>query len=331
MAVEPVEESERRVAEDRVPTPNTPSTVCAHVCDRHPRPSSRTDQSEYPDWLDRSQYPFDTAVLDLPEGRLHYVDEGEGRPVLMLHGNPTWSFLYRHLVAGLSGAYRCVVPDLLGFGLSERPTGFSSRPADHARVVERLIDALDLTDVVVVGHDWGGPIGLDYATRHPEAVTGLVMSNTWMWPRRRLRTRAISRSFDNPIGRRLVLRYNLFARTALGLPHLGGAGVDGATYRHYLAPLATRADRVGSWVFVRELVRSGDWLERLWDRRTAVAGKPALLLWGMRDPIHEPLRPRWRALFPDASEVVYDDVGHFVPEAVGPDLVAPVREFLDRL
>lgn len=102
-------------------------------------------------------------------------------------------------------------------------------------------------------------------------------------------------------------------------------------YRHYMAPLATADDRVGSWVFSRELSDSRKWLEQLWERRTAVARMPSLLLWGERDPIHGSFISRWRASFPNASEVVYDDVGHFVPEVTGATLVPPVREFLERL
>lgn len=292
-------------------------------------PAELIEREGDPDWLDRTRYPFESNYLDLPEGRVHYVDEGEGRPVVMLHGNPTWSFLYRHLIRGLSDDYRCIAPDLLGFGLSEKPADFSYRPPDHARVLERLIERLDLSDAVIVGHDWGGPLGLDYATRHPDAVSGVVAMNTWMWPRRRFLPRAISRTVGNRAGKHLVLRYNAFARAAIGPASLASSRVDAGVYRHYMAPLATPADRVGSWVLVRELRGSHDWLARLWDRRAAVDGLPSLLLWGERDPVHKPLLPRWQALFPNASETVYGDVGHFVPEEVGRDLVQPVEEFLE--
>lgn len=285
-----------------------------------------------PAWLDRTEYPFDPNWLDHPAGRVHYVDEGEGRPVVLLHGNPTWSFLYRHLIRGLSGGYRCVAPDLLGFGLSATPSpsDFPYRPVDHARVVERLIGELDLRDPVVVGHDWGGPLALDYATRNPDAVSGIAALNTWMWPRERLLPRVVSRTVGNPAGKYLVVRHNAFARMAVGLPHVAGLGVSEAAYRHYLGPLGSPADRVGSWTFVRELLGSRDWLAALWDRRAAVADTPALLLWGARDPVQGPLLRRWQALFPDADAVVWDGVGHFVPEEVGADLVGPVRRFLER-
>lgn len=295
---------------------------------------------DLPAWFDPARYPFEHRWLDLPEGRVHYVDEGpdsdgpEGsdRPTLVLvHGNPTWSFLYRHLVAGLSDEYRCVAPDLLGFGLSETPREFSHSPAAHARTLERFVSALGVRDAVFVVHDWGGPIALDYATRHPDDVAGLVATNTWLWPRDRLRDRVVGRAVGSRLGRYLVVRHNAFGRVAVA-PAVLRHGADApAVYRHYVGPLSSPADRRGSWVLAREVVASREWLARLWDRRGAVAGTPAVLLWGPDDPIHGWMLRRWRSVFPDAAGTVYDGVGHFVPEEVGRDLVRPVRAFLGSL
>ncbi|HEU4368844.1 MAG TPA: alpha/beta fold hydrolase [Methylomirabilota bacterium] len=99
----------------------------------------------------------------------------------MVHGTPTWSFLYRHLVTGLRDRFRCVVPDHLGFGLSDKPPGSAYRPPDQARRLASFVDALGLRDMTLVVHDFGGPIGLAYALEHPENVRGLVLFNTWMW------------------------------------------------------------------------------------------------------------------------------------------------------
>ena len=113
-------------------------------------------------------------------GRIRYVDEGEGRPIVMVHGTPTWSFLYRHLIKA-SPQHRCVAPDLLGFGLSDRPETVSYRPEDQARRLATLIDTLGLKDFTLIVHDFGGPIGLAYAIEHPDRVRSLVLFNTWMW------------------------------------------------------------------------------------------------------------------------------------------------------
>ena len=290
-----------------------------------------TERGDDFDWLDRTCYPFKSNYFDLSEGRVHYIDEGEGPPVVMLHGNPTWSFLYCHLIRGLSDDYRCIAPDLLGFGLSETPSAFPYRPADHARVVDQVIDALDLQDAVIVGHDWGGPIGLDVATRRPDTVAGLVVTNTWMWPRQDVYSQVSSRIIATPVVKPLFLQYNVFARVAFGVPYQVYGTFDESVYRHYMAPLAAPADRIGSWKLASALYTSRDWLERLWERRGIVAGTPALLLWGKRDPIHASFLTQWRALFPNASEVVYSGVGHFVPEEVEADLVQPVEEFLEEV
>jgi len=109
-----------------------------------------------PEWLDRREYPFESRWLDVEAGRLHYVDEGQGAPVLMVHGTPTWSFMYRHLVKALRARHRCVAPDHLGFGLSERPREWSYRPVDQARNLTRLVEALGLKDLTLVVHDYGG-------------------------------------------------------------------------------------------------------------------------------------------------------------------------------
>jgi haloalkane dehalogenase len=283
-----------------------------------------------PAWLDQRAYPFDHHFFDAGPGRLHYVDEGEGRPVLFLHGNPTWSFLYRHLVDGLSDGYRCIAPDYLGFGLSEKPTGWSYRPSAHAVTIERLVADLDVEDVVLVVHDWGGPIGASFAAGHPEKVAGFVVMNSWTWPLDDWRPRAFSRALGGRVGRYLIRERNLFADRVMR-----AAFADDATlarvHDQYLRPLATPDDRQGSWVFPRELTGSRSWLETLWRERDRFAGKPALLAWGTRDIAFgtDDLR-LWQALFPDADTLRFD-VGHYVAEEVGPALAEPVWKFLDGL
>lgn len=283
-----------------------------------------------PDWLDRTRYPFESQWVDLPAGRLHYVDEGEGRPVVLVHGNPTWSFLYRNLIAGLTDEYRCIAPDLLGFGRSEAPREFSYRPADQARAFGRFAERLDIGDAAFVVHDWGGPVALDYATRNPATVAGLVVMNTWMWPRDRVIDRALAHITNNLLAKRLIVRHNAFARAALvaaARPH----GRQAPTvYRQYLTPLGARRRRYATWVFSHAVTGSRAWLDQLWRRREALTGTPVLLPWGRWDPIHGRFLDRWQSVFPGALTTVYD-TGHFVPEEVGRDLVNSVAEFLARL
>jgi haloalkane dehalogenase len=286
-----------------------------------------------PAWLDRDLFPVESSYLRLPEGRLHYVDEGprDGPTVLCLHGNPTWSFLYRDLVARLAPRVRVVAPDLLGFGLSETPEEFSYLPRDHARVLDRFVDELALDDVVLVVHDWGGPIGLDWATRRPDRVRGVVVTNTWMWPHDSAHVRRFSRLLGGWIGREAILRFNAFARVVVPLAFADRSRLSSDAHRHYVAPLAARSARKASWVFPRELVGSSAWLGELWERRTALEAKPMLLVWGRADPAFGGELDRWREAFPRARTVSFGDCGHYVAEEKGRALAAAVEGFLATL
>ncbi|MFB6311551.1 MAG: alpha/beta fold hydrolase [Salinirussus sp.] len=286
-----------------------------------------TNQTD-PPWLDRDEYPFTHRYLDVGPGEMHYVDEGEGRPLLMLHGNPTWSFLYRHLIDGLSDDYRCIAPDYLGFGLSDKPVGWSYRPADHAETIATLIDTLELEDFTLIANDWGGPIGLDYATRQPAVLHSLVLLNTFMWPTEDVKARLFSAALGNRLTRVLIRRYNLFATRVMPMLFGEDAAMSQEIHRHYIAHLATPSDREGSWVFPREITRSESWLSDLWERRSALTDRPMLLVWGTADPGLGSALGRWRETFPDAAVKEYPAVGHYVQEELGPELVGPVRDFL---
>ena len=137
--------------------------------------------SPAPTWLDRSLYPFTSHWFESADGQMHYVDEGAGAPILLVHGTPTWSFLYRCLVARLARHNRVIAVDLLGFGLSAKPANAPYEPQDHTRRLLALVDALQLTGITLVVHDFGGPIGLAAALAHPERIERLVLFNTWLW------------------------------------------------------------------------------------------------------------------------------------------------------
>lgn len=269
-------------------------------------------------WLDPAQYPFAPHFFPVEAGCMHYVDAGTGAPVVMLHGNPTWSFLYRHLIHRLTPDYRCIAPDYLGFGRSDKPDAAVYAPSAQAARVEALITQLGLRDITLVVHDWGGPIGLSYALRHPGNVRRIVVMNSWMWP---LDDDAwitlFSRLMGSALGRALTLRYNAFARFVMPLAFADRERLSDDAFRHYLAPLATPAGRMGSWMFPRALLGETEWLASLWANRAALTGVPMLIVWGMRDPAFRTrhLR-RWIDTFPHAHVHPLPDVGHYVPEEV---------------
>ncbi len=156
-------------------------------------------------------FPFESRWFDSSAGPIHYIDEGRGKPLLLLHGNPDWSFLYRKIVVGLRDRFRCVAMDYPGFGLSVHPDdsyGYTS--AEHAVVVRELVEHLDLADMVVMGQDWGGPIGMDVASRMPERISGLVMGNTWFWPAGSFMLNSFSRLMGSPPLQALITKRNFF-------------------------------------------------------------------------------------------------------------------------
>lgn len=282
------------------------------------------------DWIDSGEYPFQPHYLALAPGPLHYVDEGSGQPVIMVHGNPTWSFLYRHLIKRLRPRYRCVAVDHLGFGLSAKPRDWSYLPQAHATNLVSLIEHLGLGGVTLVLQDWGGPIGLSYALTHPENIARLVLINTWAWPvNRDPRFASFSYFMGGPLGRMLIRRYNVLARTLMRQAFGDKRKLSERAHQHYLRPLAAPKDRQGCSVFAKQIVASTRWLDWLWNNMATLDGKPTLLVWGMKDMAFRAKElERWKRAFPEARSVPLTTVGHFVPEEAPEELAAAVVPFL---
>ncbi len=285
------------------------------------------------DWLDRSEYPFASRFFDTEAGRMHYVDEGgAGRQqtLVMAHGTPEWSFSYRHLIKGLSARYRCIAPDYLGFGLSDKSRGWTYRPQDHARSLKALIDHLDLKDITLIVHDFGGPIGLSYAIERPDNVRRIVLMNTWMWSLRGDPAFERSRLFAGAVGRFLYERLGFSARFLLPMAMADKSKLTPTIHRHYLRPYSTPADRHATWVFARELLGSGDWYESLWQRRDRIRNHPALLLWGMKDfAFRAKELGTWQTALANARTIAFENTGHFVAEEQGATLCPLIEDFIE--
>jgi haloalkane dehalogenase len=270
-------------------------------------------------------YPFEDRYEDVAGCVVHYVDEGTGPPLLLLHGNPTWSFLYRRIITGLRDRYRCIAVDYPGFGLSTARPGYAFTPAEHADVVEKLVRRLDLRDTTLMVQDWGGPIGFAVATRDPERFTGFVIGNTWAWPKADLGTQAFSRLLGGPVGRRLILNRNLFVEGALGRgvrPPLPDAVM--AAYR---GPFPTPGSRRPTAVFPREILASRPFLAEIERSLPALSDRRALLVWPTRDPaFRDRERRRWEQLFPSHRTVMLEGAGHYIQEEKPDEIVAAIRD-----
>jgi haloalkane dehalogenase len=280
-----------------------------------------------PPWVDRREYPFEPRGLEVDGARLSYVDEGEGPPIVMVHGTPTWSFLYRHLIRELRPRYRCVAPDHLGFGLSDRPAGWSYRPEDQARNLARVIETLGLKDITLAVHDYGGPIGLAYALDHPENVKRLVLFNTWMWSFAGERSvEWVARILGGRLGRYLYERRAFSVKVMLRRAVADRRRYTPEVERQYLYPL----DGHATWVYARELLGSRAWFDGLWARRDRIAPIPAILIWGMKDPAFARYLPRWRQVFEQAEVLELADCGHAPPEERAPESLPFLTRFLER-
>lgn len=281
-------------------------------------------------WINASLYPYQSHTFQVPAGTLYYLDEGQGEPVVMVHGNPTWSFVYRRLIAGLSDRFRCVVPDHIGFGQSDKPTNWSYLPQDHAVNLENLIESLDLQNITLVVQDWGGPIGLSYAINHSDRVARLVILNTWMWPvNNDWYYQMFSGVMGGPIGRFLCRRFNFFVRSVMPTAYGDRSLLTHEIHRHYFDALPTPESRKGTWVFPRQIIASRQWLDRLWSQRDRIATKPAMIAWGMKDiAFREKELRRWMKVFPHAQVTRFERAGHYVQDEAGDEIAVLMRDFI---
>lgn len=235
--------------------------------------------------------------------------------------------MYRDVVSRLRGEFRCIAIDHLGFGLSERPHGFGYTIAEHAAVLAEVIERRDLGDYVVVGHDWGGPIGLGAAVRDPDRARGVALMNTVLWPVRPVANRLFSAVMSSASMQRRILDDNLLVERFL-LPSIGATG-DDAVVNQYRSVFPTAASRVALTVAPREIRTAGSMLAHLErDVARAMGDKPAVAIWGMRDQVFRPRQclPRLRTLFADRDVVEVAKAGHFVPEAAPQDVATAIAE-----
>ncbi len=289
-----------------------------------------TTAPDRPAWVPNRLYPFRDRYLHIDGSMVHYVDEGSGPILLLLHGNPTWSFLYREIIIGLRSEYRCVALDYPGFGLSAAPLRYGFTPAEHADVVARFVQELDLTEVTMMVQDWGGPIGFSVATRQPQRFIRFVLANTWAWPKSDFGTQAFSRVLGSPLGRYLIERRNFFVETILPRG-VRSRRLSDDEMNAYRGPFPTPESRLPVAVFPREILGSRPFLAEVASALPAVSDRPALLVWPTKDfAFREPERNRWEALFPTHHTVMLEGAGHYVQEDAAAQIVSAIRDFVPR-
>jgi haloalkane dehalogenase len=282
-----------------------------------------------PIWLDRRLFPYDSRFVDVHGNRLHYIDEGSGPLLLFLHGNPTWSFLYRHIVERLAHHFRCIAVDYPGFGLSVARRGYGFTPPDQTIVIEGFVDALDLPKLSIMVQDWGGPIGLGFAARRPDRVQSLIIGNSFAWPATP-GMKGFSYVFGNPLARFLIRRTNVLARWLI--PAGISRTLSAAELAAYLGPFPTPASRLPTWIFAREIRASAPYLAEVEAGLARLRDKPALIVWGSADGAFQAAdRDRFASLFADHHIVDLVDAKHFIQEDAAPKIAAAILEWRSRL
>ncbi len=294
------------------------------------------------DWSFGGTWPYQPHWFETADGRMHYVDEGprNGRPVVMVHGNPTWGYLYRHFIPPLVKAgFRVVVPDHLGFGRSDKPDDPELyRIPRHAARFDALVQSLGLREATVVPHDWGGPIGLAWAARHPERVGSLAILNTFVHrPPEKVKLPLPLHLFRTPgVGEVMVKGLHAFVRVFLfkaGIIHR--ERLTSEVRAAYLAPHPSWASRTAVLVFPREIPsgpegRVSDFLDEVHEGLRALADRPVFIAWAMKDIAFTPdvLTQLWLHDFPDAKVLRLEDAGHYLQEDAHERIVPALVEFL---
>ena len=287
-----------------------------------------------PAWLDQTAYPFRSRYLSVSAGEMHYVDEGQGDAILLVHGTPTWSFEFRHLIASLSAHHRCVAPDHFGFGLSDRPPAFAYTPEAHAAALGEFVDRLGLDRFTLVVHDFGAPIGLPLALRSPSPVQRLVIMNAFAWPiDDDLKLARGARLLGGAAGRLLYRYANASQRLVMPSAYGDRRKLTTAIHQQYLEVFRDRGARVQVLhALAKALLGSRAFYQSLLDRLPSLRQVPTLLVWGMKDNAFQPYQlARWQALLPHADTVALEHAGHWPHEEEPARVIAAIEQFLQEL
>ena len=287
-----------------------------------------------PDWVSDDLYPFESKFFATSSGhQMHFVDEGEGEPLVFVHGNPAWSFEFRYPIRALRSEFRCVAPDHIGFGLSSRSARREDHhPESHAHRFAEFLEHLDLRDITLFMTDWGGPIGLDFARKHPERIKRLVIANTWCWPvGDEFHFKIFSFLMSTWIGQYLIRHHNLFVNKVMPNAVADPSVLTPEIMAHYRNAQPSPAARAANAALPGHIVGASDWLGSIWDDRAAFADKPALILWGLKDvAFRRKELDRWRSALSDVEEHVFGDCGHMLAEEAPDRLVPIMRAFMGR-
>lgn len=282
-------------------------------------------------WLNKSEYPFTSKFFQVNGHKLHFIDEGVGEVILFVHGTPSWSFDFRKIIKSLKATYRCIAIDHVGFGLSDKPEHYDYSTQNHSKTLEKFIVEKNLNNITLVVHDFGGPIGLNFAIENPYKVKRLVILNSWLWS-----SKAdpdfikVSRILKSPL-LPFLYRYLNFSPRFILPQSFGDNKLSKHLLSQYTKPFANKSQRNGALAFAKSLLYDQDWFQELWEKRETISLKPALFIWGMKDPVIKPkYLEKFLSGFSNAKAVKLALSGHF-PQEEEPELVSEsILKFMEK-
>ncbi len=261
---------------------------------------------------------------------MNYIDEGQGRPIVFVHGNMTWSFMFRRPIEALLESHRCIAIDHLGYGLSDKPSVAEYSPEGHARRFAKFMNQLGLNDITLVIHDAGTPIALDWAADHPDQIREIIVFNSHIWS---LNENTLAMKLANMVTSPANRIYYRFIKSAPGfvLPALFADryAMSRSIERQYLKPFSSFAERTGVYKMVESWKSCGPWYEKVRGKMDALQSKRTLILWGMKDPMFgKDDLERMKTIFPDHQSIEFPESGRFLPEEQSERVIGEIKWFL---
>ena len=281
-------------------------------------------------WLNRTEYPFAFREFDSGEGWMNYIDEGQGRPIVFVHGNMTWSFMFRRMVEALQDTHRCIAMDHLGFGLSDKPPKADYSPKGHAKRFASMMDQFGLKDITLVVHDAGAPIAFDWAADNPDVIRDVIIFNSHLWNLDDNQTaQKLAKMILSPANK----FYYRYIQSAPGfvLPALFADryAISRPIERQYLKPFSAFVERTGVYKMVESWQTSGPWFDSVKEKSKSLTLKRTLILWGMKDPMFGPdALSKMVEIFPESQAIEFNESGRFLPEEQSEKVTGEIKWFL---
>ncbi len=279
-------------------------------------------------WLDTKEYPFQSNYFEINGQKLHYIDEGKGETILFVHGTPSWSFDFRNSIKALQDQYRCIAIDHIGFGLSDKPEVYDYSTQNHSATLEKFTLDKKLENITLVVHDFGGPIGLNFAMRYPDKIKKLVILNSWLWSSQTdpdfIKLSKILKSPLLPF----LYRYLNFSPKFILPKSFGDHKLSRHLLKQYTKPFANKTQRNGALAFAKSLLNDQNWFEELWNKRNTISAKPTLFIWGMKDPvIKSKYLEKFESGFTNSKTIRLETCGHFPQEEQAEETIIALQNF----